>query len=99
MIFSDQVYISCSDGFSILDNQGRLLNPNKNVFIGESSRIGARVIINKGSEIGDFNIVAPGSLVTHETPSMAKVILAGNPATLKEKGINWKISNPDKFQG
>lgn len=99
VIFSDQVYISCSDGFSILDNQGRLLNPNKNVFIGESSRIGARVIINKGSEIGDFNIVAPGSLVTHETPSMAKVILAGNPATLKEKGINWKISNPDKFQG
>ena len=49
------------------------------VFIGKNVWIGSKVIILKGSKIGDNSIIAAGSVVTGKT-FPANAIIGGNPA-------------------
>ena len=65
---------------------------NAPVIIGNNCWIGARSIILPGVTIGDYSIVAAGSVVTKDVPS--GVLVAGNPAVIKKKlciEINDKI--------
>lgn len=56
---------------------------NAPVIIGNNCWIGARSIILPGVTIGDYSIVAAGSVVTKDVPS--GVLVAGNPAVIKKK--------------
>ena len=60
------------------------LYPPKNapVFIGKHCWIGANSTILPGVTIGDYCIVAAGSVVTKDVPS--GVLVAGNPAVIKK---------------
>ena len=53
------------------------------VIIGANVWIGANATILPGVKIGDFSIVAAGSIVTKDVPS--GVLVAGNPAVFKKK--------------
>lgn len=53
------------------------------VVIGDDVWIGANAIILPGVTIGDFSVVAAGSVVVKDVPS--GVLVAGNPATIKKK--------------
>lgn len=53
------------------------------VIIGKDVWIGANATILPGVTIGDFSIVAAGSIVTKDVPS--GVLVAGNPATIKKR--------------
>lgn len=52
------------------------------VIIGKDCWIGANAIILPGVTIGDFCVVAAGSVVTKDVPS--GVLVAGNPAVVKK---------------
>lgn len=52
------------------------------VIIGHDCWIGANATILPGVAIGDFSIVAAGSVVTKDVPS--GVVVAGNPAVIKK---------------
>ena len=52
------------------------------VIIGRDCWIGANATILPGVRIGDFAIVAAGSVVTKDVPS--GVVVAGNPAVIKK---------------
>lgn len=53
------------------------------VIIGDDVWVGANATILPGVKIGDFSIVAAGSVVTKDVPS--GVLVAGNPAIIKKK--------------
>ena len=53
------------------------------VVIGDDVWIGAKAIILPGVQIGDFSVVAAGSVVIKDVPS--GVLVAGNPAEIKKK--------------
>lgn len=52
------------------------------VIIGKDCWIGANATVLPGVTIGDFSIVAAGSVVTKDVPS--GVVVAGNPAVVKK---------------
>lgn len=58
------------------------------VIIGRDCWIGANATILPGITIGDFSVVAAGSVVTKDVPS--GVLVAGNPAVIK-KHINESL--------
>lgn len=62
----------------------RLYKPNNSpIIIGKNCWIGAKSLILPGCTIGDYSIVAAGSVVTKDVPS--GVLVAGNPAVIKKK--------------
>ena len=70
------------DGHSFFTSEERWINHgfenDRDVRIGSNCWIGTRSIILKGVEIGDYAIVAAGSIVTKDVPE--KTIVAGSPA-------------------
>jgi acetyltransferase-like isoleucine patch superfamily enzyme len=59
------------------------------VTIGDHVWIGSRVIVNKGTDIPDNSVIAAGSVVTTKFTE-PNTLLAGVPAVVKRKNINWK---------
>jgi acetyltransferase-like isoleucine patch superfamily enzyme len=53
------------------------------VIIGKDVWVGANATILPGVSIGEFSIIAAGSVVTKDVPS--GVLVAGNPAIIKKK--------------
>lgn len=53
------------------------------IVIGKDVWIGARAIILPGVHIGDYSVVAAGSVVTKDVPS--GVLVAGAPAVIKKR--------------
>mgnify|MGYP000297652844 FL=1 len=70
------------DGHTFFTTEERWTNHglenDRDVTIGRDCWIGTRSIILKGVEIGDYSVVAAGSVVTKDVPK--KTIVAGSPA-------------------
>lgn len=82
------VDIWCTDAHTITDLEGEPINFAKRIEIGRHVWVGKDVKIGKNTSIPDYSIVGWGSIVTkafHEP----HVILAGNPAKIVKRGINW----------
>jgi acetyltransferase-like isoleucine patch superfamily enzyme/coenzyme F420-reducing hydrogenase beta subunit len=60
----------------------------KDVCIGQHVWIGTRAMVLKGVTIGDGAVVAAGAVVTKDVP--AKCLVAGVPAKVIRKNIEWK---------
>lgn len=80
-------YIADSDFHSIINNDGKCLNPSKPVIIGDRVWIGQGATILKGVTIGNGAIIAAGSVVTKDVPS--NTMVAGNPAVVKKENVKW----------
>lgn len=66
---------------------GKRINPSKDITVGERVWIGSKVSVLKGVEIGDSSIVGSGSVVTGKYES--NVVIAGNPAKIIKRQIDW----------
>lgn len=70
------------DGHSFFANEKRWTNHgienDRDISIGKHCWIGTRSIILKGVEIGDYSVIAAGSVVTRDVPE--KTVVAGVPA-------------------
>lgn len=52
------------------------------VIIGNDVWVGANAVLLPGVKVGDFSVIAAGSIVTKDVPS--GVVVAGNPAKIKK---------------
>lgn len=82
-----------SDAHAIWDKDG-FVNEDKPIEIGEHVWVGCRTTILKGSKIPTNTIVASGCLVSGCFME-ANTILAGVPAKVIKKSINWSIEKPN----
>lgn len=87
-LFSNTVDISTTDWHRILDENGNRLNPDKDVHIGRRVWVGRKVTICKGVSVPDNSVIGVGSVVTKSFPE-TNVVIAGNPAEVKKRGIRW----------
>lgn len=87
-LFSNTIDISTTDWHCIYDVQDNHLNPEKDVHIGRHVWIGRKVTICKGVSIPDGSVVGVGSIVTKPFDE-TNVVIAGNPAEIKKRGIHW----------
>lgn len=88
-MISNLVEISTTDWHWIIDNEGAVVNENRDVMIGEHVWICRRSLIGKGVSIGNDSVVGACSVVTKSCPE-SHVLLAGDPAVVKKRGIDWK---------
>lgn len=91
-LFSNNIVIMTGDGHRIYDNTtGETLNQKKQSNkIGNHVWLGRGAVICKNVQIPDNSIVGAFSVVT-KSPSAEEtnVVIAGNPAKIVKKNINW----------
>lgn len=88
-MFSANIDLRTGDSHSIIDMEGKRINPSKNIKIGEHVWCGTKVSILKGSVISDESIIGTGSIVTRQF-NEKNVVIAGNPAMIVKKEITWE---------
>lgn len=81
------IVIRNHDSHKVLNQDGDVINPTKDIKIGRHVWIAQNASVLKGVEIGENSIVGFGSVVTKGCE--AGCILAGNPAKIVKKEISW----------
>ena len=89
-LFSANVIIRNSDAHSILDYEGKRINPGQSVNIGNRVWIGYGANILKGCSIADGCIIGTQSVVSR-LMSSANCIIAGNPAKVVRQEVGWNV--------
>ena len=88
-LFSKNITIRNNDGHTITDkNTKKILNPSKDVYIGNNVWIGTNSVILKGAHISSNSVVGALSLVNKKF-SEENIIIAGNPAKKIRGNILW----------
>ena len=95
-MFSEGILMRLSDTHSVLDLDGNLLNYGGNVEIGNHVWCGREVRILKNVSIGDDSIIGASSIVAKRFDEK-NIVVAGNPAKIIKKGINWTGLSPDVY--
>lgn len=96
VMLSDDIYITCSDTHSMLNENGELINIGKSVEIGNHVWVGRFVNILKNTKILDNSVIAIGSIVT-KCFDEKNVVIAGNPAKIIKRNINWDRQRPNQI--
>lgn len=89
-MFSFDVYIWTTDGHGIYDENKNLINPNRDVIIGNHVWICRGATVLKGACIGDESVLGNFSILTKDYSNHQHCILAGNPAKIVKENINWE---------
>lgn len=89
-LFSNSIDISTTDWHYIIDERNTIINPEKNVRIGDHVWIGRKVTVCKGCSIPSNSIIGACSVVTKSYDEEG-VIIAGDPAVIKKRGVRWKL--------
>ena len=90
-LFSSGICVRTGDSHSVLNLEGKRINPSQSVTIGNHVWMGIKTICLKGASVADHCIVGAGAIVTKKftTPNCA---LAGNPARVVREGVDWDLS-------
>lgn len=90
-LFSSDIHFRTGDSHSVLDMQGRRINPSEDITVGDHVWFGTKVTCLKGARIPSHSIVGACALVTgkFDTPNC---VLAGVPARVVKQGVDWSIS-------
>ena len=89
--------IWCTDVHTITDLDGNAQNYGKSIEIGNHVWIGKDVKIGKNTKVSDDSIIGWGSIVTRKFEE-TNVILAGNPAKIIKKDINWNFRDLQNYR-
>jgi len=89
-LFSSDIHFRTGDSHSVLDRNGRRINPSQDISLGEHVWVGTKVICLKGTVVPAHSIVGAGALVT-KAFSEPHCVLAGNPAKVVKTGVNWSL--------
>lgn len=87
-MFSNEIQIRPSDAHSVVDLNGKRLNPAEDIIIGNHCWICLGVSILKGTHIPDHTVVGAGAVCTKKYTE-THCVLAGNPAKVVKKQIDW----------
>lgn len=97
-LFGWPVSIRLSDGHTIFDVHSRkALNIPHGVVIGDHVWIGRDVTLLKNAVISNDSIIGMKSLVTKPF-SESNCVIAGVPARVIRKGVNWCFPHTDKYR-
>lgn len=78
-----------TDFHNIKDNNGNILNENKEIIVGNNVWIGCRNTILKGSKISNNSVVAANSVISNVFFE-ENVIIGGNPSKILKENIIWE---------
>lgn len=95
-LFSYGIEMWCSDTHCVLDLQGNLLNVGKSIEVGNHVWVGKDVHFAKNTKIPNDCIVGWCSNVTSLFDE-EHVIVAGNPAKVVKRNIQWNSMRPDEY--
>lgn len=96
-MFSYGIEFRTGDGHSIYDiNTKQLLNPGNDIIIGDHVWIGRNSLILKNSEIASNTIIGANSFI-NKAFNEQNCIIAGNPAKVVKKDVNWDRRATDYF--
>lgn len=87
-LYAKDVQVRTSDSHSVLDTEGKRINPARDISIGNHVWLGDSVMVLKGSVIPDDVVVGARSLVNKHLESDGGMYV-GTPAHLVKKNINW----------
>ena len=88
-MFSWDVQLRTGDFHTVYDSDTKeLLNPNKDIFIGNHVWLGAETRILKGAVLRDETVVGTRAVVTKGFDT-GNIVVAGCPATIIKNGIGW----------
>lgn len=87
-LFSSEVHVRTGDSHSVLNLQGKRINPSEDITIGNHVWMGTKTTCLKGAVIPDRSIVGACALVTgrFDQPNCA---LAGVPAKVVKRDVDW----------
>ena len=90
-LFSSDVHFRTGDSHSVLNMQGRRVNPSEDIVVGDHVWFGTKVTCLKGTQIAPHSIVGACALVSGKfaDPHCA---LAGVPAKVVKQGVDWSIA-------
>lgn len=95
VMMSWQVQIMDSDLHDIMDGEGRVINKDKDIVIGEKCWIGARTLILKGVDLKKGTIVAAGSILTgsvvRNTAYRDNLLIGGNPPQVIKENVSFRV--------
>lgn len=98
-MFSWGCSIMTGDYHTIFDkNIGAIINHNDNVVIGNHVWVGREVLMLKGACIADNSVVGARSLVTNKF-SESNIVVAGFPAKIIKRNVNWDRRSISEYQG
>ena len=92
-----KIDIWCTDVHTVTDLDGNPQNFSDKIEIGNHVWIGKDVKINKSTKISDDSIIGWGSIVTKKF-NEPNVVLAGNPAKIVKRAINWNFRDLHNYQ-
>lgn len=87
-LFAPDVQIRTSDSHSILDKEGKRLNPARDIQIGNHVWMGAGASALKGSVIPDGCVIGMNSLVNRELDEKESLYV-GSPVRKVKTSISW----------
>lgn len=87
-LFSSDIIFRVGDSHSILDMDGKRINPSQDISVGDHVWIGNRTTLTKGAAVSNDSIIGTGAIVT-KTFGQPNVIIAGVPANIIKENINW----------
>ncbi len=89
-MFSDNIEVRTGDSHSILDENGRRINPSFDVKIDNHVWVGHGATILKGVHILENCIIGTQAVVTKSFDEKG-IVLAGNPARKVKENISWDV--------
>lgn len=96
-MFSWGIDVWCTDVHTVTDLDGNPLNFGKSIEIGRHVWVGKDVKVGKNTKISDDSIIGWGSIVTKKFEE-TNVVLAGNPAKIVKRDINWNFRDLQNYQ-
>ena len=87
-LFSSDLHFRTGDSHSILNEEGKRINPSKDIVIGDHVWIGTKVTCLKGVHVSDNSIVAATTTLCREY-DQKNAVIAGVPGKVVRTGVNW----------
>lgn len=87
-LFSSDLVFRTGDSHSVLDSEGKRINPSADIVVGDKVWIGHRAMVTKGAKIPANSVVGTGAIVTKAFEEQG-VALAGVPAKVIKTNIGW----------
>lgn len=89
-LFSSDVHFRTGDSHSVLNLQGKRINPSEDIVIGDHVWVGTKVTCLKGVAVPSRSILGACTLVTGKFTE-ENCVLAGVPAKVVKRGVDWDI--------
>lgn len=96
-MFSGDLHIRTGDSHSVVNMEGKRINPSKDIVIGDHVWIGTKVTCLKGVHVPENCIVAATTTLCGRY-DQKNAVIAGVPGKIVKTGVNWSPERLDAGQ-